>query len=274
MQFRLNVERSVRQVKKIKVGLFGFGKTGSMIAQEIIKDNICELSWVMRKSPAIEGDYASYSLGFNHAEGKFFSTKSIDLDTFFKFNWVDVIIDFSSVSAVEYYQKAAQYGTRFVSAISKYDELHLQQLKDLGKETAVLYSPNITLGINFLIEASKVLQKIAPHADIEIVEEHFRDKKEVSGTALRIAEDLGLDKDMHVNSIRVGGIVGKHEVVFGLPYQTIRITHESISRSAFGQGAIYATKWLMGKDKGCYTMEEAVSFSPENDKHLLEVVGR
>ncbi|MFZ3129621.1 MAG: hypothetical protein WA125_00575 [Desulfosporosinus sp.] len=37
---------------KIKVGLFGFGKTGSMVAQEIIKDNICELSWVMRKSPA------------------------------------------------------------------------------------------------------------------------------------------------------------------------------------------------------------------------------
>ncbi|NCC49039.1 MAG: hypothetical protein EOM13_08300, partial [Clostridia bacterium] len=85
-----------------------------------------------------------------------------------------------------------------------------------------------SIGINFLIEASKVLQKIAPQADIEIIEEHFREKKDVSGTALRIAHDLGLDKQKHVNSIRVGGIVGRHEVVFGLPNQTIRLVHESI----------------------------------------------
>jgi 4-hydroxy-tetrahydrodipicolinate reductase len=128
-------------------------------------------------------------------------------------------------------------------------------------QTAVLYSPNITLGINFLIAASKVLQRIAPNADIEIVEEHFRDKKDVSGTALRIAEDLGLDKNRCVNSIRVGGIVGKHEVIFGLPYQTIRLEHESISRAAFGQGAIYAAKWLMKKEKGLYNMEEALSIN-------------
>ena len=123
----------------------------------------------------------------------------------------------------------------------------------------MLYSPNITLGINFLIEASKFLQKIAPTADIEIIEEHFREKKNVSGTALRIAEDLGLDTKKHVNSIRVGGIIGKHEVVFGLPNQTIRIIHESLNRAAFGQGAIYAAKWIMGKDNGMYSMEQALS---------------
>ena len=92
-----------------------------------------------------------------------------------------------------------------------------------------------------------MLQRIVPDADIEIIEEHFREKPDFSGTALRIAEDLGLDKEHHVNSIRVGGIVGKHEVIFGLPNQTIRIIHESLNRSAFGQGAIYAAKWLMTK---------------------------
>jgi 4-hydroxy-tetrahydrodipicolinate reductase len=132
-------------------------------------------------------------------------------------------------------------------------------LNELSQYTAVLYSPNITLGINFLIEASKLLKRIVPNADIEIIEEHFKGKKGVSGTALRIAEDLGLDKQIHVNSIRVGGIVGRHEVVFGLPNQTIRLVHESINRSAFGQGAIYAAKWIMGKDSGMYSMEEAIS---------------
>ncbi|TCX48914.1 dihydrodipicolinate reductase C-terminal domain-containing protein [Dehalobacter sp. 14DCB1] len=246
---------------KIRVGLFGFGKTGSLVAQEIIKDDMFELRWVVRKSLANVGHYASHLLGFQRDEGELFSLMNINIDTFFALNKVDVIIDFAAVSAVDYYDKAVDEGTRIVSAVSRYDEEHLQKLYKLGNRTAVLYSPNITLGINFLIEASKVLQGIAPNADIEIIEEHFRDKKEVSGTALRIAEDLGLDKQKHVNSIRVGGIVGKHEVVFGLPYQTIRITHEAISRSAFGQGALYAAKWLMGKEKGIYSMEEAVSLN-------------
>ncbi|MDD4768092.1 MAG: dihydrodipicolinate reductase C-terminal domain-containing protein, partial [Desulfotomaculaceae bacterium] len=174
---------------------------------------------------------------------------------------------------IEYYHNAVKYGTRIVSAVSKYDRVHLEQLKKLSQHSAVLYSPNITLGINFLIEASKVLQRIAPNADIEIIEEHFRDKKDISGTALRIAEDLGLNTKKHVNSIRVGGIVGKHEVVFGLPNQTIRIVHESLNRAAFGQGAIYAAKWLMQKAKGIYTMEEAVALNFVKNPHVFDYAG-
>lgn len=244
---------------KITVGLFGFGRTGSTVANEIIKDPECELKWVVRKSNKNEGEFASHLLGYEHDEGKIYSLIHMDLDQLFKDNLVDVIIDFSSSGSVDEYKGAAIYGTRFVSAISNYDTEDLDHLIELGLQTAVLYSPNITLGINFLIAASKVLQRIVPHADIEIVEEHFRDKKNVSGTALRIAEDLNLNKDQCVNSIRVGGIIGKHEVIFGLPNQTIRLVHESLNRAAFGQGAIFAAKWLMGKEKGVYTMEQALS---------------
>jgi 4-hydroxy-tetrahydrodipicolinate reductase len=198
----------------VSIGMFGFGKTGSIVAQEIIKDEFCNLSWVLRNTTAKEGEYSSRLLGFDHDEGMIHSIKNIDLTTFYKENYVDVIIDFSSACAIEYYENAALYGTRVVSAISKYDKAHLGQLKELGKKTAVLYSPNITLGINFLIEASKVLQKIAPQADIEIIEEHFRGKKDVSEPPIRIAEDLGLDKKLHVNSIRVGGIVVNMKVIW------------------------------------------------------------
>ena len=246
---------------KIKIGMFGFGKTGYFVAQEIINDDVCELVWVVRKSKKSEGEYASRLCGLDRDEGRIYSIDSIDKSRFFKENQVDVIIDFSVNCAVETYKDVAIYGTRIVSAISSYQSEQLSHLKELGKRTAVLYSPNITLGVNFLIEASKVLQRIVPEADIEIIEEHFREKPDFSGTALRIAEDLGLNKEQHVNSIRVGGIVGKHEVIFGLPNQTIRIIHESLNRSAFGQGAIYAAKWLMTKSIGIYTMEEAVQLS-------------
>ena len=246
---------------KISVGLFGFGKTGSVVANEIIKDNDCELKWVVRESSVHEGAYASQYLGYEHDEGKIYSLSSIDIEQFYREEKVDVIIDFSSSCAVDEYKNAVKYGTRIVSAISKYNENEFEHLKELSNQAAVLYSPNITLGVNFLIEASKLLQNIAPHADIEIIEEHFKGKKGVSGTALRIAEDLGLDKEKHINSIRVGGIIGKHEVVFGLPNQTIRIVHESLNRAAFGQGAIYAAKWIMTQEKGMFSMEQALSLS-------------
>ena len=244
---------------KVTVGLFGFGRTGSIVANEIIKEEDFELRWVLRKSLKNEGDFASRLFGFEHSEGKIFSIKHVDFDRFYDENMVDVIIDFSKSSSVPQYENAAEKGTRIVSAISHYSKAELEELKKLGEKTAVLYSPNITLGINFLIEVCNLLMKLVPEIDIEIVEEHFKEKKGVSGTALRIAEDLGLDKNKHVNSIRVGGIVGTHEVVFGLPNQTIRIKHESLNRAAFGQGAIYAAKWIMNKDKNMYSMEEAVS---------------
>ena len=255
---------------KIKIGMFGFGRTGSVVAQEIISDEICDLEWVIRKSNKNEGEYASRLLGFEKKQGRIYSIESVDTNTFYKTHFVDVIIDFSASSAVECYKQAAKYGTRIVSAISKYQKSQLEQLKNLAKETAVLYSPNITLGINFLIEVSKVLQRIVPNADIEIVEEHFKGKSDVSGTAMRIAEDLGLDMKKHVNSIRVGGIVGRHEVVFGLPNQTIRIVHESLNRAAFGQGAIYASKWLTSKGRGIYTMEEAMMLHAARNFRIFE----
>ncbi|SOC15198.1 4-hydroxy-tetrahydrodipicolinate reductase [Ureibacillus xyleni] len=258
----------------IKIGLFGFGQTGSVVAGEIIRDSQCKLEWVIRQSPKNSSDYASLLLGFEHLEGKIVHIRDVNFDQFFKENQVDVIIDFSSSSSVSVYSSAVKYGCKIVSAISNYETKDINQLKQLSQEAAVLYSPNITVGINFLMEASKLLQKIAPHADIEIIEEHFRGKKDVSGTALRIAEQLGLDKSEHVNSIRVGGIVGKHEVVFGLPNQTIRIIHESHNRAAFGQGAIYAAKWIMGKEKGLYSMEQALSLmmNAPNDEIQSEPV--
>ncbi len=256
----------------IRIGLFGFGKTGRVVAQEIMKDKSLFLSWVVRKSHHNEGDYASYFYGLKRKQGRIYSASSLDPGIFYSDNPVDIIIDFSSSSAVGEYKAAAGMGIGIVSAISRYEHDALSDLERMAERTAVLYSPNITLGINFLIIASQVLQQIVPNVDIEIVEEHFRRKKEVSGTALRIAGLLGLCNKRHVNSVRVGGIVGKHEVIFGFPNQTIRITHESINRAAFARGAIHAAKWLAKKKKGLYTMEQVMA--SDFIKHSRRIHGR
>lgn len=217
----------------LKIALLGFGKTGSLVGKEIVLDPDLELSWVCRKTVPENQLFASHSLGFDKEFAPFVAVKDLTAG-FLKKNPVDLLIDFSSSESTKLYKLFSNHCIKIVSAISKYSAIELETIKSASAKTAILASPNITLGINWLLIASKVLQKIIPHADVEIVEEHFRNKSGASGTALKIAEHLQIDPINHVNSIRVGGIVGKHEVIFGLPHQTIRLTHESLSRSAFG----------------------------------------
>jgi 4-hydroxy-tetrahydrodipicolinate reductase len=245
-------------MEKIRIGLFGFGKTGKIIANEFLRNDSFLLEWVVRKGYESHHKYASRLLGYEFEAGDIYSMTDIT-DTFFLERKVDAIVDFSSAAGVYEYRPAAELKIPIVSAISKYGEAELKQLREYAKSTAVLYSPNITLGINVLLVAAQVLQKIAPHADIEIVEEHFGEKKEVSGTAKKIAEALNLDAARHVHSIRVGGIVGNHQIVFGMPNQTIRLSHESVSRAAFGQGAIFAVKHIINQPTGMYHMENIVA---------------
>lgn len=241
----------------MKIGLLGFGKTGTHVAAEILKDPELELSWVIRKSKC-DFDYASDKLGVKAKAGKFYQLHEVDTN-FFKREVVDVIVDFSSPEGLTLYEKIACEKIKIVSAISNYTPEEKNHIQKLSPQTAILASPNITLGINWLIIASKILKNIIPEADVEVIEEHFKNKNEKSGTALRIAQHLELDPAEHVNSIRVGGVVGRHEVIFGLPAQTIRLVHESINRSSFARGAIFAAKWLHKKQSaGNYTMEQVL----------------
>lgn len=243
----------------INVGLIGFGKTGKIVAQELINDSSIFLKWVLRQSHTEEGEFAGQLLGMHNHEGSIHSMDQIDLNAFFNDNPVDIIIDFSNHATINTYYKALkQHSCKLISAISNYPKEELALIYDLAKTKAVLYSPNITLGINFLIVISQVLQKIVPWADIEIIEEHFRNKPDISGTAVRIADILGLDHNDHINSVRIGGIVGKHEVLFGLPNQTIRLTHETNNRAAFGQGIIFGAKYLIDKSAGLYSMDQII----------------
>jgi 4-hydroxy-tetrahydrodipicolinate reductase len=247
-----------KQLKILKIGLFGFGRTGSTVANELINEPGSKLVWVVRKSTSHAGEYASRLQGLNYDEGLIHWVDDID-DIFFERYPVDVIIDFSASETVRLYRTAALRGTRILSAISNYERDDLAELKKLARKTAVLYSPNISIGVNLLMLTAMVVRNVIPQADVAILEEHFSQKVDISGTALRIAKKLKTDPATSVKSIRVGGIVGKHEVLFGLPNQTLRITHESITRSAFGRGALAGAQWLLECPRGFYTMEQLLA---------------
>lgn len=245
--------------QRIKVGLVGFGKTGRAVASVLLLDKTIDLVWVVRKSHALENRSVPEFLGVDSDEdGSIHWIGDVDFETLQVNTPVDAIIDFSAETGMDYYgEVAAAQGITIISAISALPEARIKELKKYGETTRVLWSPNITLGINFLIIAAKTLQKIAPFADISILEEHFKGKEEVSGTARKIAQALSHDED-EIRTIRAGGIIGVHEVLFGFPFQTVRIKHESIAKEAFGDGAKFALKELTLQPHGFYTMEDLV----------------
>lgn len=236
--------------QRIRVGLVGYGKAGSAVANVLSGDPRFELCWVARRTsseePQTHPGTAIPIVGLEHRP----------FAELFENNPVDALVDFSSRESLRAYgEEVCKRGITLVSAISAYTESDLDYAHSLGCGTRVLCSPNITLGINFLIVAAKLLRKIAPFADVEILEQHFKSKPEVSGTARKIAETLEVGGE-RITSLRLGGIVGHHEVIFGFPHQTVRLTHESIRREAFGTGAAFVLEQLASCDKGFYTFED------------------
>lgn len=244
-------------MEKVKVGLLGFGQTGKLVAEEFLKESDMELSWVIRRSKTEKKKYAGQMLGTDDEKAGRIYSRSHFSQKFLIKHPVDMIVDFSSPSGLRLYKTAADAGIPIISAISHYTDAEIEKLKKISEKTAVLYSPNITLGVNLMMMISQILQKIIPHADIEIVEEHFKGKEGISGTAKKMASLLSVPPES-VHSLRLGKTVGKHMIAFGMPNQTLTLIHESTNRAAFGQGAIFAVRHMMGRESGIYSMEQMI----------------
>ncbi len=241
----------------MNVGLVGFGKTGRAVASVLLESEKINLQWIVRKSRSLEHRSVSEFLGIKTDDpGEIYSIEDIDAAQLFTAHPVDAVIDFSSESGIEYYgEEAGKRGVTIISAVSHYSGEKLAYMDSLAARTKVMHSPNITIGINFLMIAAKVLKNIAPYTDIEIIEEHYKTKPEISGTAKVIANNLSIPHES-IKTIRAGGIISVHEILFGFPYQTVRLKHESISREAFGNGIIFALNNIPDKKTGMFTMED------------------
>ena len=147
-----------------------------------------------------------------------------------------------------------------------------------SREIPVFHSANMSLGIALLVELAKTTAKAFPDADIEIIEKHHNRKLDApSGTALLLANAIkeirknakfifgrgGQAKreveEIGIHAVRMGNIIGEHEVIIGTDTQTITLKHEAHSRALFAEGALAAADYLCGKSAGLYDMERMIS---------------
>lgn len=243
----------------MKIGLIGYGKAGQAVAQVLHDDPRYELCWVACRSQASPGQTVPGTAI------PVVNLHAADWAPWLDAHPVEALVDFSRPQSLRVYgEHLRRRQLMLVSAISAYEPEDLAYARWLAERTRIMCSPNITVGINFLILAARLLRRIAPFADVEILEQHFREKPEVSGTARKIAESLSVE-DQRITSLRLGGIVGHHEVIFGFPHQTVRLVHESIDRRAFGTGAAFALDQLAHCENGLYSFDDLMMRMVRNE---------
>ena len=194
----------------------------------------------------------------------------------------DAVIDFSSPLAFDkMLETCIQRQLPCVVCTTGLEERQLAALEEAAKETALLRSANMSLGVNLLM---KLLAEAAPVLsdagfDVEIVEQHHNKKKDApSGTALALADAVNQavdgkytyvydrtpryeqrsENEMGISAVRGGTIVGIHNVIFAGTDEVIEFKHTAYSRAVFAKGAIEAAKFLCGKKAGMYNMSDVI----------------
>lgn len=195
----------------------------------------------------------------------------------------DVIVDFAAAPAVDgLLDYCVAHQMPVVLCTTGLSEEQLAKVEEASKKTAVLKSANMSLGINMLMDLlQKAAKVLAPAGfDMEIVEKHHNQKVDApSGTALALADSINeaLDnaydykydrtqerkkrekREIGIQAVRGGSIVGEHEVIFAGTDEVIEIKHTAYSKAIFGKGAVEAAKFLAGKPAGRYEMSDVIA---------------
>ena len=191
----------------------------------------------------------------------------------------DVVIDFSHHSAIaDVMAYAKKIGAAVVVGTTGHTPGEKALIEDSAKELPVFFTGNVSMGIAVLCRLAKQAAAFFPDADIEIVETHHTRKVDApSGTALmlynaikevrpnatancgRSGEGKRTKDEIGIHALRLGNVVGIHEVHIHTGNQSLTLKHESGSRAMLADGAVAAARFMEGKGKGLYNMEDILN---------------
>ena len=202
----------------------------------------------------------------------------------------DVVIEFSKPEAtLEHLQQVVKADKAIVIGTTGFTSDELATIKTLTSQTRCVMAPNMSLGVNVMIQALELIAKaLGNDYNIEVIEAHHNHKADSpSGTALRLAETvtatLGQDldevgiygrhgivgarpkKQIGIHAVRGGDIAGDHTVLFTTEGEQLSVAHRAHSPEAFAKGAIRAARWVVNAPKGLHDVSEFLFHSQKHD---------
>lgn len=191
----------------------------------------------------------------------------------------DCIVDFThhtvTAGLLEYAKKRK---LPVVIATTGHTEEEKGLIKAAADEIPVFFSYNMSLGVAVLASLAEKAAKMFPDADIEIIEKHHNRKVDVpSGTALLLADRIRLVRadaeyvigrhengkrkknEIGIHSLRMGNVVGEHEILISTDNEVITLKHEAKDRALFAEGALCAAAFLVNQPAGLYNMQDMMA---------------
>ncbi len=195
----------------------------------------------------------------------------------------DVVIEFSKPEAtVQHLRQVVDADKAMVIATTGYTPDELATINELAAQIRCVMAPNMSLGVNVMIQALELIAKaLGDDYNIEVIEAHHNHKADApSGTALRLAETvataLGRDlaevgvygrhgivgartqQEIGIHAVRGGDIAGDHTVLFATEGEQLSVVHRAHSPEAFAKGAIRAARWVVNAPKGLHDISEVL----------------
>ena len=190
-------------------------------------------------------------------------------------NPFDIIIDFSSPVCLDMnLEYCIKNKKALVIATTGYNDEQKQKIYEASKIIPICYTANFSLGVTVLKRVCAEMANILKNDfDMEIVEKHHNKKVDApSGTALALLEAIDPNnefehvfgrsgfskrgKEIGINAVRGGTIVGEHSVIFAGTDEVLEFKHEAFSKKIFAKGAVKAAEYIVGKEPKIYTMED------------------
>ena len=257
-------------MKKINLAITGcMGRMGQQIIKSVGKDK----------------NFKLITLTENKLVNKRINGIKINLNTEQAFKKVDVIVDFTVPKCTFQVLKiASKLKKRVVIGTTGFTQEEENLIKKFSKNIPILKAGNMSLGINLLMYLTEIASNSLGEKFLsKVFEVHHKYKKDYpSGTALMLGKGIakGKNKDFYnlmgkkylnkktfpygnkinFNSLRKGKIIGEHEVKFSSGKEIITLNHEAFDRALYSEGALSATKWLMKKKSGLYSMRDLMKF--------------
>ena len=238
------------------------------------------------KSTKKDKNFKLVTLTENRLVNKKFNKIKPELNSEKAFKNTDVIIDFTVPNCtLDILKIASRLKKRVVIGTTGFNRSQENQIKKYSKKIPILKAGNMSLGVNLLMYLTEIASKSLSDKYLsKILEVHHKHKKDYpSGTALMLGKGIadGKNKNLYnligkkflnkksfpyakkinFNSIRKGEIIGEHEVRFSSRKEIITLNHEAFDRTLYSDGALTASKWLMKKKPGLYSMRDLLNFS-------------
>ena len=238
------------------------------------------------KSSKKNKNFKLVTLTENWLVNKKFNGVKPELNSDKAFKNTDIIIDFTVPDCtLEILKIASKLKKKVVIGTTGFNKNQENQIKKFSKKIPILKAGNMSMGVNLLMYLTEIASKSLNDEYLsKVFEVHHKHKKDYpSGTALMLGKGIadGKNKNLHslignkflnkksfpygkkinFNSIRKGEIIGEHEVKFSSGKEIITLNHEAFDRTLYSDGALTASKWLMKKRPGLYSMRDLLNFS-------------